>query len=118
MNIRRDLSRYLCLALAAGTISAQTVSISGTVTDTQAALPGVAVTLRSDAIAARSTTTDAKGAFLFERISHRVLRPFVHSRGLRSRHANDFHHHRSGRRGCRAPSWRYIHESGSNRRRR
>ena len=69
MNIRRDLSRYLCLALAAGTISAQTASISGTVTDTQAALPGVAVTLRSDAIAARSTTTDEKGAFLFERIA-------------------------------------------------
>jgi outer membrane receptor protein involved in Fe transport len=69
MNICRDLSRYLYLALGAGVISAQTISISGTVTDTQAVLPGVAVTLRSDAIPARSTMTDAQGTFLFEGVT-------------------------------------------------
>lgn len=47
-------------------VFAQPVSIAGTVTDTQAVLPGVAVTLLSGATAMRSTVTDDAGKFQFE----------------------------------------------------
>jgi iron complex outermembrane recepter protein len=67
MNAR--FGPVLLLFLVFGNVSAQQLSISGTVSDPQAVIPGVQISLRDPSGAVRQTTTDDQGHYTFEALS-------------------------------------------------